>query len=222
MSYSGGTFLSGGDFLPSGEQVSGVAVVKAGTRYLGFSVIGSGVYAADITDYTTDTGPATKNGIHSELIRNLGVGAPAGITAVEAAGRSYVVVWAADALAVVDVSNPGKSHVGAHDELHVEDLLRQPARHPDRQLSLQRRLGGAAPNERRSLPPDGGRQVFGRQRGVRGRHSEPGRPVDERIDASALRSRPPRARTSRRRDPSSSRSTRTSSPSFPTSWRRAE
>ena len=107
MSYSADAFLSGGDFLPPGEQVSGVAIVKAGTRYLGFSVMGGGIYAADVTDYQSNVGPSVKNGIYSEAIQNVGLSFPSGITAVEAAGKSWVVAWAADALAVIDVSNPG-------------------------------------------------------------------------------------------------------------------
>ncbi|MBI5441716.1 MAG: hypothetical protein HY900_10975, partial [Deltaproteobacteria bacterium] len=107
MTYSGGMLSAGGDFLPAGEQVSGVAVVKAGTRYLGFSVSAGGIYASDITDYQSNVGASVKNGIYSEVIRNVGLTSPMGITAVEAAGRSYVVAWAPDALAVIDVSNPG-------------------------------------------------------------------------------------------------------------------
>lgn len=112
MSYAGGAFSSGGDYLPTGDQMMGVAIARAGTRYLGFSIGAGGTYAADITDYLSDTGPNTKNGIYSEVIRNVGVSSPSGITAVEAAGKSYVVVWSADTLAVIDVSNPGMPGAG--------------------------------------------------------------------------------------------------------------
>jgi hypothetical protein len=74
--------------------------------------MGSSIYAADITDYTTDTGPNTRNGIYSEAIRNVGAGAPAGLAAVEAAGKSYLVAWSADLLSVIDVSNPGPGSSG--------------------------------------------------------------------------------------------------------------
>ena len=107
MTFSGGTFSAGGDFLPPGEQVLGVAVVRAGTKYLGFAVSGGGIYASDITDYQSNVGASVKNGIYSEVIRNVGLTSPMGITALEAAGRSYVVAWASDTLAVIDVSNPG-------------------------------------------------------------------------------------------------------------------
>lgn len=107
MSGNGGEFSAGGDFLPPGDQTSGVAVVKAGTRYLGFSVSAGGITAADITDYQSNVGASAKNAIYSEVIPNVGLTSPFGITAVEAAGRSWVVAWSSDTLAVVDVSTPG-------------------------------------------------------------------------------------------------------------------
>ena len=112
MSSSGGAFLAGGDFPPAGYAVRNVAVGKVGTRYLGFSISDVGINAADITDYLGDTGPAQANGIYSEVIHNVGVSSPAGITAVEAAGRSYVVVWDPNNVYVTDVSNPGTPSSG--------------------------------------------------------------------------------------------------------------
>ena len=76
MSGNGGGFSAGGDFLPPGDPTSGVAVVKAGTRYLGFSISSGGVYAADITDYQSNVGASVKNAIYSEVIRNVGVSFP--------------------------------------------------------------------------------------------------------------------------------------------------
>ena len=112
MSSTGGAFASGGDFLPTGEQVRSVAVLQVGTRYLGFATSDFGVYAADITGATLDVGPSQKNGIPSELIRNAGVTSPTGITALAAGGRSYVVAWASDAVSVIDVSSPGPAASG--------------------------------------------------------------------------------------------------------------
>ena len=112
MSSTGSGFSSGGDFLPVGRSALGVAVVKTGTRYLGFSFTGTGIYAADITSYTSNIGPASKNAIRSELISNVSVGSPVGITGLESAGRAYIVAWSDATVAVIDVSNPGSASGG--------------------------------------------------------------------------------------------------------------
>ena len=107
MASTGGNFSSGGDYLPTGEKVWGVAVHAVGSRYVAFSATSAGIYAADITSATADVGPSQKNGIASEVVQNAGVSGATGITTTDAAGRSYAVAWAADTVSVIDITTLG-------------------------------------------------------------------------------------------------------------------
>ncbi|MBK9376514.1 MAG: hypothetical protein IPN03_23055 [Holophagales bacterium] len=112
MNASGSSYYPVGDFLPTGDGVRALALLKVGARHLAFATSSQGIVASDITDYQTIAGPAHKNGIPSALIANAGISSPSGITALQAAGASIVVSWNSDALAVVDVSNPGPPGAG--------------------------------------------------------------------------------------------------------------
>ena len=207
MSSTGSAFASGGDFLPIGEQARGLALLKVGSRYLGFVASEQGITAADITEYQSDVGPAVKNGIYSELIANGGVSSPSGLTALEAAGRSYVVAWSNNTVAARQRLDPRPRRFGPHVELHVAVLLLLAARPFGNGLS-HGRGGGSPPVGRRAAHPGGGFDIPGRGRlRVRRRHAEPGRPVDRRPDA-------------RRRLPASDGGEEVPEPGRPPSFRR--
>ncbi len=112
LSRSSSAFIPGGDFIPRGSQVTALATMKIGSRYLGFSFVGAGVYAADITSYTNNVGSGVKNGISSELIANSALDTAVGLAGVESSGRSYVVAWSTTKVAVIDVTNPGSPGAG--------------------------------------------------------------------------------------------------------------
>ena len=107
LNANGASYYPVGDFPPGGDGVRTLAALKIGTRDLGFATTDVGIYASDFTDFQNEVGPTQKNGIPSALIPNAGISSPSGITALEAAGGSYVVSWNDSALAVVNVSNPG-------------------------------------------------------------------------------------------------------------------
>ena len=110
-----GGYSSSGDYLPTGRQVYALSLVKTGSRYIAFSFTGSGVYAADITNYTGNPGPSSKNAISAELIAGTSSYGPVGMASVEAAqagDRAYVVAWSGDGATVTDVTDPGPAGSG--------------------------------------------------------------------------------------------------------------
>lgn len=103
--YGAGNYGAGGDFLAPGYTVSYPAVVKIGSRYIGFSTSSTGLWLADVTNPPTG-GVNSKNEIPSEVLSSLGTDL-ANMISLESNGRAYVVAWSETRLVVLDATNVG-------------------------------------------------------------------------------------------------------------------
>ena len=105
-------YSGGGDYAPPGTNIRRTAVARVGSRYLGFSLMGSGagtyLFVADITTLAPNVGasPQTLNSIPSETVPGSFGSIGTSLQVVEGT-RTYVVVSALDKVTVLDVTGAG-------------------------------------------------------------------------------------------------------------------
>ena len=116
MAPASGKFSASGDFLPNVQPGadSRVAVLKIGTRYIGFSLVAGALNVADLTNLPNVGGAGTPGAIPSETVPGVNVlnGMVLDLVAFQGGGKSWVVVNGYNKIYLGDVTTVGASVPG--------------------------------------------------------------------------------------------------------------